>query len=124
MPTFDEYQEFTHTTAIYPQTVEDFGTVATRNLADWVALSYPIIALNGEAGELAELVKKAMRDEAFYFSLERKELMRKELGDVLYCVARIAHHLDVRLDTIAADNMQKLQSRKDRGVLSGSGSDR
>lgn len=124
----DEYQNFTHETAIYPQTHEDVSDIIEHNdlqdFADWIALSYVIGKLNGEAGELAELHFKALRDEACVISPERKELMRKELGDVLYYVARIAVHLDISLNDVAVQNMEKLRDRKARSVLQGSGSDR
>ena len=121
----DEYQEFTHETAIYPMTWKDFHDhITTNDLYKWAGMAYPIGKLNGEAGELAELHFKALRDEACALSPERKELMRKELGDILYYVARIAHHLDSSLDDIAVENMQKLRSRLARGVIQGSGSNR
>ena len=125
---FDDYKEFTHETAIYPMSVEDVEEISQKtyleDFANWLALSYVIGKLNGEAGELAELQFKALRDEACQISPERKEAMRKELGDVLYYVARIAVHLDVSLDAIAVENMEKLRDRKDRGVLQGSGDNR
>lgn len=121
---FDEYQAFTQTTAIYPQTLEDLQNVSNNNMVDWIALAYVVGKLNGEAGELAELHFKALRDEACYISEDRRELMRKELGDVLYYVARIAHHLDSSLDDIASENRDKLRDRLHRGVLQGSGDER
>lgn len=121
---FDEYAGFTHETAIYPQSWDDIEDVPKWALAEWVGLSYVIGKLNGEAGELAELHFKALRDEACMLTAERKALMRKELGDVLYYVARIAIHLGVSFDDIAVENMEKLRARKTRGVLQGSGSDR
>lgn len=125
---FDEYKEFTNETAIYPMTPADIEEISQttflEDFANWIALSYVIGKLNGEAGELAELQFKALRDEACQISPERKEAMKKELGDVLYYVARIAIHLGVSLDDVATDNMAKLRSRKDRGVLQGSGDNR
>lgn len=125
---FDEYAEFTHETAIYPMTDADIEAIGEQtyleDFANWIALSYVVGKLNGEAGELAELQFKALRDEACQISPERKELMRKELGDVLYYVARIAIHLGISLDDVATENMAKLRDRKVRNVLQGSGSDR
>ena len=125
---FSEYQEFTHETAMYPMTPEDVSGILEHtdleDFANWLALSYVIGKLNGEAGELAELQFKALRDEACYISDERKEKMKKELGDVLYYVARIAIHLGASLDDIASANMEKLRDRKARGVIQGSGDSR
>ena len=125
---FDEYVEFTHEVAQYPMTEADIDNILVKrdmkDVADWIALSYCIGKLNGEAGELAELQFKALRDQAMYLTMERREAMKKELGDVLWYVARIAHHLGVPLSEIAEQNAAKLRSRKERGVLQGSGDDR
>jgi NTP pyrophosphatase (non-canonical NTP hydrolase) len=121
---FDEYRYFTDQTAIYPMHWDDIKDIDHDKLAEWIAMSYAIGKLNGEAGELAELHFKALRDEACILTDERKEKMSKELGDVLWYVARIAKHLGVSLDAIAEENTQKLLSRKARNVLTGSGSDR
>jgi NTP pyrophosphatase (non-canonical NTP hydrolase) len=75
--------------------------------------------LVGEAGEVAEKVKKYYRD-----GVLNAEDVAKELGDVLFYVAGLAGHLGYDLSTIAAMNMEKLQSRKDRGKLQGSGDER
>lgn len=125
---FDEYQEFTNETALYGDSVKaalkDVGLKSPSYIHDWMELAYPIGKLNGEAGELAEAHFKALRDDGCILTPERRQAMTKELGDVLYYVARIAIHLGVPLDDIAVANMQKLRDRKDRGVLQGSGSDR
>ena len=75
--------------------------------------------LVGEAGEVAEKVKKYYRDRVL-----NEEDVAKELGDVLFYVAGLAGHLGYDLSAIAAMNMEKLQSRKDRGKLQGSGDER
>lgn len=121
---FSEYQQFTNETAVYPQSEEDFDRIFKFDLEHWASMAYPIGKLNGEAGELAELHFKAFRDDRCLISDERRQAMVKELGDVLYYVARIAIHLGVSLDDIASDNMQKLRDRKARGVLQGSGDNR
>ncbi len=104
-----EYQRLSRRTAEYP-----------RN--DWLA--YPALGLAGEAGEVAEHAKKAIRDDAGTVSDERRAAMAKELGDVLWYVAQLASELDLDLNEIADTNLQKLLSRQRRGVLSGSGDDR
>jgi NTP pyrophosphatase (non-canonical NTP hydrolase) len=104
-----EYQRLSRRTAEYP-----------RN--DWLA--YPALGLAGEAGEVAEHAKKAIRDDAGSVSDERRAAMAKELGDVLWYVAQLASELDLDLNEIADTNLQKLLSRQRRGVLSGSGDDR
>jgi NTP pyrophosphatase (non-canonical NTP hydrolase) len=104
-----DYQRLSRRTAEYP-----------RN--DWLA--YPALGLAGEAGEVAEHAKKAIRDDAGTVSAERRAAMAKELGDVLWYVAQLASELDLDLSEIADANLQKLLSRQRRGVLSGSGDDR
>ena len=104
-----EYQRRSRRTAEYPRT-------------DWLA--YSALGLAGEAGEVAEHAKKAIRDDAGTVSEERREAMAKELGDVLWYVAQLASELELDLNVIAETNLEKLLSRQRRGVLSGSGDDR
>jgi NTP pyrophosphatase (non-canonical NTP hydrolase) len=104
-----EYQQLSRRTAQYPRDA-------------W--LTYPALGLAGEAGEVAEHAKKAIRDDGGRVGEQRREAMAKELGDVLWYLAQIATELDLDLDQIAEANLQKLLSRQQRGVLSGSGDDR
>ena len=104
-----DYQRQSRRTAEYP-----------RNA--W--LVYPALGLAGEAGEVAEHAKKAIRDDGGAVSEERKAAMSKELGDVLWYIAQLATELGLDLDRIAEQNLAKLLSRQQRGVLSGSGDDR
>ncbi len=104
---FDEYQTRSRETAIYP----DRG----RNFV------YPTLGLAGEAGEVAEKIKKVIRDKNGIMDQETKDKISKELGDVLWYVAQLATELDLSLDDVADANISKLQSRKERGSLSGSG---
>ncbi len=87
-------------------------------------MAYPALGLAGEAGEVAEHAKKAIRDDAGNVSDERRAAMSKELGDVLWYVAQLATELELSLEEIAAQNLEKLLSRQQRGVLSGDGDDR
>jgi NTP pyrophosphatase (non-canonical NTP hydrolase) len=104
-----EYQRLSRRTAEYPRSA-------------WLA--YPALGLAGEAGEVAEHAKKTIRDDAGAISEERRAAMSKELGDVLWYVAQIATELDLDLERIAQENLDKLLSRQRRGVLSGSGDER
>ena len=106
---FNEYQKKAKSTAIYPQSE---------------ALLYVCLGLCGEAGEMAEKAKKMIRDDAGILYPERKEAMKKELGDVLWYVAMLAHELDSDLSEIAELNIRKLDSRSKRGKIQGSGDDR
>lgn len=83
-----------------------------------------LLALCGEAGEIAEKAKKIIRDHDSDFSKFDKKDLTKELGDVLWYIALIAHYFDIELDTVGTVNIEKLASRLERGVISGSGDDR
>jgi NTP pyrophosphatase (non-canonical NTP hydrolase) len=108
--TFHDYQTRAAETAKYPN--------AGRNPI------YPTLGLAGEAGEVCEKVKKVLRDRDGDFDAEAIQAIQKELGDVLWYVARLAAELGLDMETIAADNLAKLASRKARGVLGGSGDER
>ncbi len=107
---FSEYQARSRETAVYPD--------AGNNIV------YPALGLCGEAGETAEKVKKAIRDDAGTLTEERREAIAAELGDVLWYVAQLATEADLDLERIAAANLEKLASRQRRRVLHGSGDDR
>lgn len=87
-------------------------------------MAYPALGLAGEAGEVAEHAKKAIRDDAGVVTEERRRAMAKELGDVLWYVSQLASELGLELEEIARANLEKLLSRQRRGVLSGSGDER
>lgn len=107
---FTEYQTKAQTTALYPN--------AGQNLY------YPALGLGGETGEVLNKVKKVMRDHGGIVTDEYREILRKELGDVLWYVAALAGELGLNLDDIAQANLEKLFSRKERGTLGGDGDNR
>lgn len=104
-----DYQRRSRRTAEYPREA-------------WLA--YPALGLAGEAGEVAEHAKKAIRDDAGGVTDERRAAIAAELGDVLWYAAQLASELGLELDAIAHENLEKLLSRQRRGVLSGSGDNR
>lgn len=110
--TFNEYQELAAGTAIYPNRGEIGG------------LTYTVLGLNGEAGEIAEKLKKVIRDTDGVINESKTYELAKELGDVLWYVAETASQLNLSLGQIAEINVEKLYSRKDRGALQGSGDER
>jgi NTP pyrophosphatase (non-canonical NTP hydrolase) len=107
---FSEYQARSRATAVYPD--------AGSNIV------YPALGLCGEAGETAEKVKKAIRDDGGTLTEQRREAIAAELGDVLWYAAQLATEADLDLEEIAAANLEKLASRQRREVLHGSGDDR
>jgi NTP pyrophosphatase (non-canonical NTP hydrolase) len=105
-----EYQSLSRRTATYPRAGED--------------MTYPALGLCGEAGEVAEKVKKTLRDDGGVLTDERREALSRELGDVLWYLSQVATEAGLDLEEIAAENLDKLFSRQERGVLRGSGDDR
>ncbi len=108
--TFADYQQRSRATAVYPGAGDN--------------LLYPTLGLCGEAGEVAEKVKKMVRDDAGVLTPERREGLAKELGDVLWYVAQVATEAGLDLSVVAGANLDKLLSRQERGVLQGSGDER
>lgn len=109
--TFDEYQQKALTTA--SSTGDDF-----KDLLHWA------LGINGESGEIAEKLKKIIRDKKGDISEDDKSELAKETGDVLWYLAVFADHLGIPFEEIAQANLDKLQSRKTRGVIGGSGDNR
>ena len=108
----NEYQRQAAKTALYPG--RDGDTVAP----------YPALGLAGEAGEVCEQIKKAIRDDEGRVSEERRRKLQKELGDVMWYLAALASELGMDLETIAQANLDKLADRQRRGVIQGEGDDR
>lgn len=107
---FEEYQEKSRKTAIYPNAGENFV--------------YPTLGLSGEVGEVAEKIKKVIRDKNGVMDDESREMIQKELGDVMWYVAQLASELKLSLDEIAQKNIEKLYSRMERGKINGNGDNR
>jgi len=118
--TFDEYQACARETAIYPdmRLAEDPPAVVTRGLL------YTVLGLADETGEIAGKVKKIMRDKHSMLDETDVKSLKKELGDVCWYLAMAAYELDINLGDVAKLNVEKLASRKQRGVLGGSGDER
>ena len=107
---FSEYQQLSRRTATYPRAGED--------------MTYPALGLCGEAGEVAEKVKKTLRDDGGVLSDDRRDALSRELGDVLWYLSQLATEAGLELEELASENLAKLFSRQERGVLRGSGDDR
>ena len=106
----NDYQVAALATAIYPNQGANFA--------------YPALGLAGEAGEVADKLKKVIRDNGGVLTDPVRDAVAKELGDVLWYVAVLASEIDYNLSTIAKANLEKLASRQERGVISGSGDNR
>jgi NTP pyrophosphatase (non-canonical NTP hydrolase) len=94
----------------------------TRKIPDEHRITYSTLGLAGEAGELANKVKKIMRGDD-----NRDELVagiKGEMGDVLWYLSALADDLGVELADIAEENLEKLRSRQQRGKILGGGDNR
>lgn len=107
---FDKYQKEAKKLASYPRIGKNFV--------------YPTLGLAGEAGEVAEKVKKIFRDDDSKITSKRRNEIKKELGDLMWYLAQTATEFGMSLRDIAEDNIKKLNSRKKRGKLSGDGDNR
>lgn len=113
-------------------TLDDYATKAITTLHTDHALSddmsaallSQVFGLVGEGGEVAEKFKKLIRDKQGAISPEDTAEILKELGDVLWYVNSIATLLGSSLEEVAAKNLEKVLSRKARGVTGGSGDNR
>jgi len=85
---------------------------------------YPVLGLSNESGEFLGKIKKIFRDKNGEIDLETKKDLESELGDVLWYLSEICTQLDLSLDDVAFNNLQKLKSRQTRGVLQGNGDNR
>ncbi len=106
----NDYQRESRKTALYP----DVGS----------NVIYPTLGLVGEAGEVADKVKKILRDKKGVFDKDSKDAIKFELGDVLWYISQLSSELGYELEEVANANLQKLNSRKSRGKIQGSGDNR
>ena len=97
--TLNEYQQHALETAIYP---------------DDSRIIYPTLGLTGEAGEVADKVKKVIRDGHKEFTPEKKLEIVKEIGDVLWYCATLSRDLGYELDEVAQMNVDKLRCMRER----------
>lgn len=110
------YQTKAHETADYPT-----GVIGDCSKVNYI---YPALGLAEEAGEVCGKFAKAVRDEDGFISDERKTEIIKELGDVCWFIAELCTNLNISLEEVMQKNLDKLASRKARGVIHGSGDNR
>ena len=105
----DMYQQVAKTTAIYPREQ---------------AIIYPTLGLTGEAGEVANKVKKIIRDGSNKDNDNLVSEIKAEIGDCLWYIAVLADDFNIKLSDIASANIEKLANRKKKGTIHGSGDTR
>ena len=105
----DMYQKVALTTAIYPREQ---------------AIIYPTLGLTGEAGEVANKVKKIIRDDGNKINESLVQEISAEIGDCLWYISVLADDIGCKLSDIANTNLIKLENRKKKGTIKGSGDKR
>jgi len=129
---FYDYQVFTDTTAIYKESIRKYvdsleipNKEKAEDLYEFLSLVYAVLGLTNEAGEVAGKLKKIIRDKNCEISFEDVNNIGDEVGDVFWYQAQTLNNLqNLNGDAILNSNIQKLNSRKERGVLQGSGDKR
>jgi len=111
---FDQYQE----------KIKKYDLMEPENGVVSMGMVEKVLGLAGESGEVTDKFKKIVRDKNGKISEDDKGEIVKELGDVLWYVAIIARYLNVPLSEVAEKNVEKLESRRQRGKLNGSGDNR
>lgn len=131
--TFSKYQQVAKTTAIYDSWHKKLQEKYSNNqevlddlelIFKALHISYTLMGLSGEVGEIMNKFKKVIRDSHGVLSDEKIADFSKELGDTMWYQSAFAEELNLDLDLVAEENLEKLLSRKDRGVLNGSGDNR
>lgn len=113
---FDEYQELAKTTDVFPK---DPYNMSVYDITDLI--EYRTLCLNGEVGELANIVKKIRRDHNNILNGDvRKEIIH-EIGDILWHVAILCDIIDVSMSLVARENIEMLADRKKRDAIQGNG---
>lgn len=112
--TFDEYQKQAISTLTSDHA---YGDITSELMAQ-------ILGLVGESGEVAEKVKKLIRDKGGKLDDDARADLVKELGDILWYVNAVAHLIGSDISEVADKNLAKVLGRKDRGVTKGSGDNR
>ena len=108
--------------------MNEYQKLATRTAQFDEKVLHPLagvtLGLTGETGEIAEKVKKLFRNDKGLVSDEKREDLKKELGDVLWYLSQFARLIDVSLEDVATANIKKLESRLERGVIKSEGDNR
>lgn len=104
-------------------TLDEYQTIA-QSTNSYTDVRDLCLGLASEAGEVAGKISKTYRDNGGVVDHARIKEIALETGDLLWYVATISEWFDMRLSVIADMNVDKLASRKRRGVLGGSGDNR
>lgn len=124
--TTKEYQKATLKTAVYGDNINKLVDFAPKSdIKQILKLSYAVVGLANEAGEVAGKFKKMIRgDVAFQNLAEFKAVLADELSDVCWYLSQTCNELGISLEEVMNHNIKKLADRQKRGVLKGSGDKR
>lgn len=109
---FSEYEKLAARTAVFTGKQKEY------------ILAYLTLGVTGEAGEIAEKIKKIMRNDEGVVSEEKREALKQEVGDVLWYLAMLSRELNFSLEDAAKANIEKLTDRAKRGVIKSEGDNR
>jgi NTP pyrophosphatase (non-canonical NTP hydrolase) len=109
---FDEYQKLANRTGNFTGKQGEF------------ALMYLGLGVTSEAGEIADKIKKIIRNDNGTISAEKKEALVSEFGDVLWYLSQLARYFDMPFSDVAKANIKKLEDRAARGVIASTGDTR
>lgn len=115
------YKNFTDKTAIYQESIQ---SISPDNKNKCLELSYVLLGLSGEVGEINNVAKKIIRDSNGEISESITNTLKKELGDVFWYTARLCKILNVSMDEVIEQNVLKLSKRLEAGTIKGSGDNR
>ena len=110
--------------------MSDLGNYQKASRSTWSLIKtdhpvvYPTLGLANEAGEVAGKIKKIFRDKGGVIGEAERAALKDELGDVLWYLAQLCTELGLTLEEVAAANLEKLASRRQRGTLYGDGDTR
>jgi len=121
--TFNEYQKEANFLKISMDKFMELHPHTPDDVKLLLALTYDGLGM-GEAGEVQGKIKKVIRDNGGIITKEHIEAIKGELSDILWYIASMCDTLGIKMEDIATYNINKLKSRKNRGVLSGNGDNR
>lgn len=120
---FNEYQEKAATTALYYKKIDEEFPDLNKKVRTLLGLAYVSLGL-GESGEVQGKIKKVIRDSGGNITQEVISAIKGELGDQLWYISQMCRELGITIQDVADSNIEKLFSRKERGVITGSGDNR
>lgn len=121
--TFSEYQKEANFLKISMEKFREIFPNTNEDVIRLVSLTYDGLGL-GEAGEVQGKIKKIIRDNGGVITEEHMKEISKELGDIMWYISSMCDTLGLKMEDIASENIKKLQGRRSRGTLHGSGDNR